>query len=110
MYPLDVLVREALGQLTAQGVAYRLEGLVWHQGENDMFVPEYMARYGDHLIGFMDRLRRFESASTSRIHRGTVYQNDMGNGLETTHVCHQPGAEKAAGDKHALYVRNAHGC
>ena len=33
----------------------------------------------------------------------------MGNGPETTHVCHQPGAEKSCRGRQAcLYVRNAH--
>lgn len=59
MYPLALqLVRDSLAQLDEQGVAYRLEGFVWHQGENDMFNEQYMANYGKNLANFIARWRR----------------------------------------------------
>lgn len=59
MYPLALAhVREALADLSRQGVAYRLEGFMWHQGENDMFNPDYMANYGDNLQNFLASWRR----------------------------------------------------
>ena len=111
MYPLLLQeVREALGQLTAQGVAYRLEGLVWHQGENDMFVPEYMARYGDHLIGFMDRLRQDLKAPQLPVFIGELCTKTIwGMDLRSRMYAISQGQKKAAAvDKHAFYVRNAH--
>jgi choline-sulfatase len=59
MYPLALAqVREALADLDRQGIAYRLEGFMWHQGENDMFNPDYMASYGRNLKNFLACWRR----------------------------------------------------
>lgn len=59
MYPLLLeLVRESLAELDRQNVKYRLEGFMWHQGENDMFNEEYRAHYGDNLTNFMACVRR----------------------------------------------------
>jgi len=59
MYPLALeVVRESLAKLKADGVPYRIEGFVWHQGENDMFNEQYKANYGKNLANFVARLRR----------------------------------------------------
>ncbi|MEZ6105734.1 MAG: sialate O-acetylesterase [Pirellulaceae bacterium] len=59
MYPLALAqVRTALAKLDEQGVAYRIEGFMWHQGENDMFNEEYMANYGPNLKNFIASWRR----------------------------------------------------
>ena len=59
MYPLALAqVREALADLDRQGIAYRLEGFMWHQGENDMFEPDYMENYGRNLKNFLACWRR----------------------------------------------------
>ncbi len=45
MYPLALdLIRSSLAELDKQKIAYRIEGFMWHQGENDMFNEQYMAR------------------------------------------------------------------
>ena len=59
MYPLALKqVRDALADLKKQGVRYRLEGFMWHQGENDMFNEGYMANYGKNLKNFLASWRR----------------------------------------------------
>ncbi|MFM7166318.1 MAG: sialate O-acetylesterase [Planctomycetaceae bacterium] len=59
LYPLALRrVREALGRLDSEGVKWRLEGFMWHQGENDMFEAEYMASYGKNLKNFIASWRR----------------------------------------------------
>ncbi|MCP4193857.1 MAG: sialate O-acetylesterase [Planctomycetaceae bacterium] len=59
MYPLALeLVKSSLAKLDQKKIPYRLEGFVWHQGENDMFEEEYMAKYGDNLKDFLDTWRR----------------------------------------------------
>lgn len=59
MYPLALeLVRDSLKQLTDAGVKYRVEGFMWHQGENDMFNENYMAAYGKNLKRFFACWRR----------------------------------------------------
>ena len=58
MYPLTLdLIRSSLAQLDRQKMAYRIEGVMWHQGENDMFNEEYMANYGKNLANLLARWR-----------------------------------------------------
>ncbi len=59
MYPpaLD-LVRKSLAEFDRQGVPYRIEGFMWHQGENDMFKEDYRANYGKNLAKYLTRWRR----------------------------------------------------
>ena len=59
MYPLALdLVRTSLAELDKRKIAYRLEGFMWHQGENDMFNEDYMANYGKNLENFLASWRR----------------------------------------------------
>ncbi|MBI1313668.1 hypothetical protein GC176_20440 [bacterium] len=73
MYPLALQrVRDALADLDRQGVKYRLEGFMWHQGENDMFNPDYMASYGKNLANFLARWRRDLKAPELRFYIGEL--------------------------------------
>ena len=59
MYPLALkLVRASLAELARQQIDYRIEGFMWHQGENDMFEEDYMPNYGKNLKNFVARWRR----------------------------------------------------
>jgi hypothetical protein len=59
MYPLALdLVRTSLAELKKKNIPYRLEGFMWHQGENDMFKDDYRANYGANLAKFLARWRR----------------------------------------------------
>ncbi len=59
LYPvLMELIQESLSELEAQGIPYQIEGFMWHQGENDMFVKEYMPQYGKNLANFLSCIRR----------------------------------------------------
>ncbi|MCP4786681.1 MAG: sialate O-acetylesterase [Fuerstiella sp.] len=58
MYPLALdLIKSSLAELDRQKIAYRIEGFMWHQGENDMFNEQYMADYGKNLANFLARWR-----------------------------------------------------
>ena len=62
MYPLALkLVRDLLAELKRQGVRYRLEGFMWHQGENDMFNEDYMKNYGPNLKNYLAAWRAISS-------------------------------------------------
>lgn len=50
-------VRERLAELKAQGKSYRIEAVMWHQGENDMFHREGKLTYEKNLANFIARLR-----------------------------------------------------
>lgn len=73
MYPLALKrVRDALRDLDAQGIDYRLEGFMWHQGENDMFNEDYMTAYGKNLAGFLASWRRDLQAPQLRFYLGEL--------------------------------------
>lgn len=59
LYPLALdWVRAALADLDRRRIAYRIEGFMWHQGENDMFDDSYMSNYGANLKNFLACWRR----------------------------------------------------
>ncbi len=59
MYPLAVeVIKSSLAELDKQKIPYRLEGFMWHQGENDMFNEDYMPNYGKNLKKFLATWRR----------------------------------------------------
>ena len=59
LYPLALeLVRSSLAELDKKKIPYRLEGFMWHQGENDMFSKEFKPTYGANLKTFLASWRR----------------------------------------------------
>lgn len=59
MYPRALqLVRDSLSSLDQQNIPYRVEGFMWHQGENDMFNEEYRENYGKNLRRYIECWRR----------------------------------------------------
>ena len=58
MYPLALdLIRSSLAELEKIKAKYRIEGFMWHQGENDMFNKDYMPNYGKNLKNFIAKWR-----------------------------------------------------
>lgn len=73
MYPLALQwIRDALSDLDKRGVKYRLEGFLWHQGENDMFTPEYRENYGRNLKHFLACWRRDLKSPELRFYIGEL--------------------------------------
>jgi len=73
MYPLALeLVRRSLAELDREKIPYRLEGFMWHQGENDMFNEEYLANYGENLAGFIASWRRDLAAPELKFYIGEL--------------------------------------
>ncbi|MBL8816574.1 MAG: hypothetical protein JNL58_11135 [Planctomyces sp.] len=73
MYPLTLQwIRDALADLERQGIKYRLEGFMWHQGENDMFNQDYMDNYGRNLKNFLASWRRDLNAPELRFYVGEL--------------------------------------
>lgn len=59
LYPLALqLIQSSLAELDRKKVAYRIEGFMWHQGENDMFSKEFKPNYGKNLKNFLAAWRR----------------------------------------------------
>lgn len=73
LYPLALQwIRNALADLDKQGVKYRLEGFMWHQGENDMFNQKNMDNYGRNLKNFLSRWRQDLNAPELRFYIGEL--------------------------------------
>jgi len=73
LYPLALTrIRNALADLKSQNIAYRLEGFMWHQGENDMFNADYMSNYGKNLKRFITCWRRDLEAPDLRFYLGEL--------------------------------------
>lgn len=51
------LIRESLDELDKRGVRYRLEAVMWHQGENDMLDRNLYKQYADGLTKLVAQLR-----------------------------------------------------
>ena len=59
LYPLALkLIQSSLAELDRKHVPYRIEGFMWHQGENDMFSNEFKPNYGKNLKNFLAAWRR----------------------------------------------------
>ena len=59
LYPLALdLVRSSLADLDRKQIAYRIEGFMWHQGENDMFSDKFKPVYAKNLTNFIASWRR----------------------------------------------------
>ena len=50
-------VAERLKELDAKGIKYRIEAMMWHQGENDMFNKEGIGTYEKNLRNFIAHIR-----------------------------------------------------
>ena len=73
MYPLALeLIRSSLAALDKKKIKYRLEGFMWHQGENDMFNKDYMPNYGQNLKNFLASWRRDLNAPKLRFYIGEL--------------------------------------
>jgi hypothetical protein len=73
MYPIALkLVRSSLRELERKKIPYRIEGFMWHQGENDMFNEDYMANYGKNLKNFLAKSRRDLKAPQLKFYVGEL--------------------------------------
>jgi hypothetical protein len=73
LYPLALeWIRTALAELDGREIAYRIEGFMWHQGENDMFEPDYRRNYGKNLKNFLASWRRDLGTPALRFYIGEL--------------------------------------
>ncbi|MEZ6017151.1 MAG: sialate O-acetylesterase [Planctomycetota bacterium] len=111
MYPLALEhVRAALAELDRRKVRYRLEGFMWHQGENDMFEPGAMPKYGANLKSFLASWRRDLDAPGLRFYIGelctkTIWGMDLRSSMYAISVGQR---EVTDADPLADYVPTSH--
>jgi len=111
LYPLALArVRAALAELERKKIAYRLEGFVWHQGENDMFDADFEANYGQNLARFLACWRRDLGTPDLRFYLGelctkTIWGMDLRPHMHAISVGQRA---VAAADPLADYVPTSH--
>jgi hypothetical protein len=73
LYPLTLEhVRASLAELDRKKLAYRIEGFMWHQGENDMFHKEFKPAYAKNLKNFIASWRRDLNAPHLKFYIGEL--------------------------------------
>jgi len=111
MYPLTLdWVRAALLDLDRRKIRYRIEGFVWHQGENDMFEPGAMPAYGANLKNFLACWRRDLATPNLRFYIGelctkTIWGMDL---RPRMHAISLGQREVTEADPLAVYVPTSH--
>jgi hypothetical protein len=111
LYPLALQwVRDALSGLDKRKVRYRLEGFLWHQGENDMFEDGAMEKYAANLERFIACWRRDLGVPGLRFYVGelctkTIWGMDLRPSMYKISV-----AQRAVADADPLvdYVPTSH--
>ncbi|MCA9205517.1 MAG: hypothetical protein KDA59_20835 [Planctomycetales bacterium] len=73
LYPLALEhVRASLAELDRKQIEYRIEGFVWHQGENDMFDKAFKPAYAANLKNFIACWRRDLKLPNLRFYLGEL--------------------------------------
>ena len=73
LYPLALqLVQSSLAELDKKKVPYRIEGFMWHQGENDMFDEKFKPNYGKNLKNFLASWRRDLKTPNTKFYIGEL--------------------------------------
>lgn len=111
MYPLALeTIGQALAGLKERGIKYRLEGFMWHQGENDMFNEDYMKGYGGNLKNFLASWRRDLKTPDLKFYIGelctkTIWGMDLRPRMYAISLGQR---EVTAADSRAEYVPTSH--
>jgi hypothetical protein len=111
LYPRFVqLVRDSLARLDRAGVAWKLEALFWHQGENDMLSREHNPEYEAGLTRFLARLRADLDAPELPVFLGEVSDRGIW-GMDFRGPMRALRAQQravAAADPHVHFVPTSH--
>lgn len=78
LYPKTLhLIRDSLRELTDRGIEYQLEGVMWHQGENDMLDRMLYPHYAAGLNHLIARLRSDLNAPDLEWYLGEVSEKGI---------------------------------
>jgi len=111
LYPLALrLIQSSLAELEQKKVAYRIEGFMWHQGENDMFSKEFKPNYGKNLKNFLARWRHDLKAPDLKFYIGelcckTIWGMDN---RENMYAIRAGQTEVTESDPLAVYIPTSH--
>ena len=111
LYPLALqLVQSSLAELDRRKIPYRIEGFMWHQGENDMFDKEFRPNYGKNLKNFLASWRRDLKTPHLKFYIGelcskTVWGMDNRENMYAIHLGQKAVTES---DRYAEYIPTSH--
>ncbi len=111
MYPRSLaLIRSSLAAFDKQQIPYSIEGVMWHQGENDMFEEDYMKHYGKNLANLLTKWRRDLLLPDLKFYIGelctkTIWGMDL---RPRMHAISQGQKAVAQTDALAVYIPTAH--
>ena len=111
LYPKALnLVKDSLSDLDKKNLKYRIEGFMWHQGENDMFNDDYRNAYGDNLSRFIHCWRRDLRAPNLRFYIGELHCKSVWGMDNRSRMYGLSQGQKAAcsRDPLAQYIPNNH--
>ncbi|MDP6543223.1 MAG: sialate O-acetylesterase [Phycisphaerae bacterium] len=103
-------IADRLKDLDAKGIKYRIEAMMWHQGENDMFNREGIVSYEKNLRNFIANLRKDLKSPKLKIFIGEISNKGvwgMDNRHRVAKICLQQRAV-AKGDANVYFVRTSH--
>ncbi len=111
LYPLALKhIRESLAELDRLNIPYRVEGFMWHQGENDMFNPDFRSRYAKNLKRFIACWRRDLQAPELQFYIGelctkTVWGMDNRDNMHAIRIAQKAVVAEVPGTQ---YVPTSH--
>lgn len=111
LYPLALdLVRSSLAELDRKKVAYRIEGFMWHQGENDMFSQEFKPAYAKNLANFIASWRRDLKRPDLRFYVGELCTKTIWgmDNRDNMHAIRTAQKSVAAADPLVDYIPTSH--
>ena len=111
LYPKALkLVKESLADLERREIDYRLEGFMWHQGENDMFNDDFRKAYGENLSNFIASWRRDLKSPKLRFYIGELHCKSVWGMDNRQRMYELSQGQKAACGRDDLvqYVTNNH--
>ncbi len=97
-------------ELDAKGIKYRIEAMMWHQGENDMFNREGIVTYEKNLRNFIANIRKDFKAPKLKFFIGEISNKGiwgMDNRHRVAKICVQQLAVVKA-DPNVYFVRTSH--
>ncbi|HYW80051.1 MAG TPA: sialate O-acetylesterase [Thermoguttaceae bacterium] len=103
-------VAARLKDLDAQGIEYRIEAMMWHQGENDMFNAEGIENYEPNLRDFIAHIRKDLGVPQLKFFVGEISNKGvwgMDNRQRVAKICVQQMAVVEA-DPNVYFVPTSH--
>lgn len=111
LYPLALdRVRGSLAELDRKKITYRIEGFMWHQGENDMFDKAFKPAYAANLKNFIACWRRDLKQPNLRFYIGELCTKTIWGMDNRDNMLAIRTAQKAVADADPLvdYIPTSH--